>query len=133
MKCLCHSEKNYEECCAPYHKGGNPPTAQALMRSRYSAYALGNTDYIISTTHPEHPDVVLPSSKRKKQILLFAQNTHFEGLEILEFVEMPPSATVTFKAILTQNGQDASFVEKSDFGLISGRWLYRKALSHSRL
>ena len=41
MNCPCCSGKIYEECCAPFHrKEKHAPTAEALMRSRYSAYAI---------------------------------------------------------------------------------------------
>lgn len=129
MDCPCHSHKPYEECCSPYHLGENPPTALALMRSRYSAYALGKTDYIIATTHPDNSTLSL--ADRKKQIESFFQNTQFDGLEILEWKETPPTATVTFKAILSQKGHNTTFTEKSDFEQVNGRWLYRKAISLS--
>jgi SEC-C motif domain protein len=128
MKCPCHSGKLYAECCAPYHQGTLAPTAVALMRSRYSAYALSNANYIIATTHPNHPDSALPLSKRKKQIKDFCRNTTFKGLDILEVTEN----TVTFRAHLTQKGHDVSFTEKSAFEELNGRWLYLRPLEISR-
>ena len=51
----------YEACCGRYHAGPQhllAPTPEALMRSRYSAYALGLRDYVLDTWHastrPEH-------------------------------------------------------------------------------
>jgi SEC-C motif-containing protein len=126
MKCPCHSGKLYAECCAPYHEGEKPPTPLALMRSRYSAYALSKSAYIISTTHPDHPDSRLPLGTRKKQIKEFSRKTQFKGLEILE----THGSTVTFKAILAQQGHDDSFIEKSDFAQVDGRWLYLCARLH---
>jgi SEC-C motif domain protein len=120
MKCPCHSGKLYAECCAPYHEGENPPTPLALMRSRYSAYALSKSAYIIATTHPDHADSQLPIAARKKQIKEFSRTTEFKGLEILE----AEGSTVTFKAILIQKGRDSSFIEKSEFAQVDGRWLY---------
>jgi SEC-C motif domain protein len=125
MKCPCHSGKTYLECCAPYHAGENPPTPLALMRSRYSAYALGNADYILATTHPDHPDSSLPLAQRKEQIKNFSKKTLFEGLDILEAT----GKTVTFRAHLTQQGRNASFTEKSEFTQLAGRWLYLRPLS----
>jgi SEC-C motif domain protein len=120
MKCPCHSQKPYSECCAPYHRSLNAPTPLALMRSRYSAYALGNAEYIIKTTHPDHPDSSIPAPERRKQIKLFCRSSTFKDLEILESTD----STVTFKATLTHNGQDASFTEKSAFAQINDRWYY---------
>ncbi|RBP05779.1 SEC-C motif-containing protein [Roseiarcus fermentans] len=54
MRCPCDSEKPFDQCCGPYLAGrGDPPTAEALMRSRYVAYARGEIDYIARTTAPE--------------------------------------------------------------------------------
>ena len=50
--CPCGTGKEYSHCCGIYHQGQPAPTAEALMRSRYSAYAIGHVDYIIRTTWP---------------------------------------------------------------------------------
>ena len=51
-KCHCGSGLNYRDCCKPYIKGKkNPPTPEALMRSRYSAYVVGAIDYLFETCH----------------------------------------------------------------------------------
>lgn len=118
--CPCHSKKNYAECCLPYHEGKQPPTPLALMRSRYSAYALGLVDYIVKTTHPQNPEAAKPLLQRRKEIEEFCQQTRFVGLEILESTEN----TVTFNVILFQRGREFSFKEKSDFEKVAGQWLY---------
>ena len=64
--CPCGSKKKYKKCCAIYHKGALAPSALALMKSRYSAYAIGNSDYIIKTTHPENIDYTLDINSWKK-------------------------------------------------------------------
>ncbi len=49
-ECPCCSGKEFEECCEPYLKGSkDAPTAEALMRSRYSAYVTANVAYIGNT------------------------------------------------------------------------------------
>lgn len=116
LACKCCSGKEYKSCCEPYHKGKNPENALLLMRSRYSAYALGLADYSLSTA--KYPD-------NKDKILQFCNNTHFEGLDILEFIDGEKKAYVTFKATLSQNGRDASFIEKSEFEKMSGKWFYK--------
>jgi len=50
--CPCGSGATLAACCGPYHAGGAAPSAEALMRSRYSAYVLGLIDYLIDTTLP---------------------------------------------------------------------------------
>ncbi|MBS0621088.1 MAG: zinc chelation protein SecC [Verrucomicrobia bacterium] len=116
MYCPCHSGKPYSECCEPYHRGKPAENALILMRSRYSAYALSLSDYIIDTE--------LPSKSSREEILSFSKSTQFEGLEILEFIDGESQAFVTFIARLTRQGRDASFKERSAFTRISGRWYY---------
>ncbi len=125
MLCPCHSQKLYESCCRPFHEGKqNAVNALALMRSRYSAYALGKASYLISTTHPSNPLFKQKPQERISSIMQFCQQTSFEDLEILEFIDGENTAYVTFKAILRQNSRDASFIEKSLFQKVNGCWLY---------
>jgi SEC-C motif domain protein len=52
--CPCGSKAHYTDCCEPYLIGkAAAPTAEALMRSRYTAYSQGNVDYLIATLHPK--------------------------------------------------------------------------------
>jgi SEC-C motif-containing protein len=117
--CPCGNPTNYMNCCGKYHHGTLPENALALMRSRYSAYALHLADYIIETTHPQG---YVPS---KDEVLLFCKTTTFEGLKILKFVDGPKEAYVTFTAYLKQGGKNASFTEESYFVKTNGRWLYK--------
>ncbi len=50
--CPCGSGNLLDACCGHYHAGTPAPDAQALMRSRYSAYVLGLVDYLVATTLP---------------------------------------------------------------------------------
>lgn len=118
--CPCHSGKKYKQCCQPYHKGIVPATAVLLMRTRYSAYALGLADYIMKTTHPNNPDFTEDRVNWEKSILHFSQNTVFEGLKITEFFDGENEAFVTFEAALG----DYAMKEKSRFLKENGRWLY---------
>lgn len=123
MICPCFSQKSYAECCKPIHNGSMTKNALALMRSRYSAYALNLPYYILQTTHPSRlGDMTL------NQIEEFSRNTEFKKLEILSFKEKGDTAIVTFKAHIWQNGQNATFVEKSYFEKFSGRWFYSRPL-----
>ena len=54
MNCPCGTENNFSECCEPYLKGKKfPPTAEKLMRSRYTAYVYADIDYLKNTLAPE--------------------------------------------------------------------------------
>jgi len=66
--CPCGSHKLYRDCCGRYHAGAVAPDAQALMRSRYSAYVLADRDYLLrtwhATTRPESLDLGPPGAVR---------------------------------------------------------------------
>jgi SEC-C motif domain protein len=124
FKCPCCSDMPYRDCCAVYHQGKEAENALVLMRSRYSAYALNNVEYIMRTTHPRHPAVSQNLQHWKEEILKFAMKTDFERLEVLDFKEQPDRAIVVFIAHLTQDDEDMSFTERSFFSKVDGRWLY---------
>lgn len=127
--CPCSSGKMYANCCEPFHKGiALPEDALALMRSRYSAYALHNADYIMATTHPQNSGFKSDPKRWKEDILLFTKNTHFEQLEIIEFKSGSAQAEVTFRAYLAQGDQDVSFEETSLFEKVGDRWLYKEGI-----
>ncbi len=122
--CPCYSGKMYEMCCKPFHFGQDPLTALELMRSRFSAYALGLCEYIIKTTHPKNLQVCHDTHRWAQEISEFCAHTQFKNLDILEFEHKGEFATVTFFADLIQNEKDVSFTEKSIFEKVHGRWLY---------
>lgn len=115
--CFCGASVSFENCCEPYIKGSkNAPTAEALMRSRYSAFATGAADYLMNTTH---------SSKRKlhnkSEILAWSQSNQWLRLEILAVTE----TTVTFNAYyLDENLKAQIHYEHSTFKLENGKWFY---------
>jgi SEC-C motif domain protein len=52
-RCPCGSGRPYDLCCGPFHRGeADAPTAEALMRSRYCAFARGDAAYLLRTWHP---------------------------------------------------------------------------------
>jgi SEC-C motif-containing protein len=122
--CPCCSGKLYRDCCSLYHQGKKAESAEALMRSRYSAYALNHLDYLIRTIHPRHPSVSQNLSKWKEEILNFALNTEFKRLAILDSKEQGDRAVVVFVAYLAQNDEDTTFTERSFFTKVDGQWLY---------
>ncbi len=130
--CPCHSGKKYAECCKPYHSGTLPETALALMRSRYSAYALHLADYIMQTTHPHNRAHLSDKERWKKEIMGHYKNTDFYDLKITDFIDGPKEAYVTFTAYLRQGNRDVSFTEKSRFLKIDNQWLYESGtiISH---
>ncbi|RXJ65928.1 hypothetical protein CRV08_13935 [Halarcobacter ebronensis] len=122
--CPCGSQKKFKKCCRVFHEGESPSSALELMKSRYSAYAASNSDYIINTTHRDNKDYTTDINSWKKQIHDFFNHTEFKGLEILEFIDGDNEAFVTFKAVLFQGAIDTSFIEKSKFVKVNNMWLY---------
>ncbi len=133
MKCLCHSNKQFNDCCEPYLLGiKSPQTPEPLMRSRYSAYALNKPDYIICTTHPDNPMYNPNTLAWTSSIQQFSQITAFQGLTIICSEESGNEGFVTFHALLIDfHGKDASFIEKSRFLRKNGLWLYRSGVRDS--
>ncbi|MDX2105184.1 MAG: YchJ family metal-binding protein [Candidatus Melainabacteria bacterium] len=124
--CPCGASNSYKLCCQKYHNGQNPKTALLLMKSRYCAFARGEVDYIVKTTHPKNPALQNDVSKWRCELQEFSKNTQFKGLKILEVkeAELNEKATVTFCVDLIQYGRQAGFTEKSTFEKVNGRWLY---------
>ncbi|HHS92166.1 MAG TPA: zinc chelation protein SecC [Campylobacterales bacterium] len=120
VPCPCGSKNKYKKCCQAYHKGAKPKTALLLMKSRYTAYAVGNSAYIVNTTHENNVQYMEDSKAWKESIDIFCKETDFLGLEILAFIEGEEEAFVTFKALLSTG----EMLEKSRFLKVEGRWLY---------
>ena len=123
--CPCGSLIKYKKCCKPFHENIKTPiNALELMKSRYCAYAIEKSEYIILTTHQNNRDFNTDTKVWNNDILDFSRNTKFEKLEILEFIDGQTESFVTFKANITQNKQDISFIEKSRFVKENGKWQY---------
>ena len=90
------------------------------MESRYSAYALANSNYIIKTTHPNNSDYSINIEEWSRTIKQFTNSTEFLKLEVLEAVEFGDEAFVIFKAKLSSG----DMLEKSRFLKVNNRWLY---------
>ena len=118
--CPCDSGLSYKNCCQVLHKGAKATSPEKLMRSRYSAYALGLTDYIMKTTHPDGTRYNPNQADWKRDIELFSQNTRFERLQILA----AQGDMVTFRATLFEKQRDVSFTEISVFRQYNGQWKY---------
>lgn len=125
ITCPCGTGLKYGKCCHPFHEGAIPKTPVQLMRSRYTAYVLNLPDYIVKTTHPASPQYSDNKFSWKRKISQFATNSTFQKLEILDSKEKNSLGTVVFTCYILQDGQDASFTEKSYFEKIKDRWFYR--------
>ncbi len=122
--CPCASGRRVKACCGPILKGAPAETPEALMRSRYTAYATGAIRHIQRTTHPEGPHFDADTHRWHRQIEAFCTETEFTGLTIHLSEANGDRGSVHFTASLVQNGEAVPLEEHSDFYRIDGRWLY---------
>lgn len=115
--CYCGSSKTFENCCKIYIKGiQKPATAEALMRSRYSAFATGEADYLVATTHSS-----TRKFHKKSDILAWSKSNQWIKLEVISSTE----TTVTFKAYYLDYQLKAQIHhEHSTFTFENGTWFY---------
>ncbi|WP_033296082.1 YchJ family protein [Amycolatopsis jejuensis] len=116
--CPCGLPEPYPACCGRFHRGGqHAPTAERLMRSRYSAFVVGEPDYLLATWHPStRPTRLELDPARKWTRLEIAGST---GGSLLE-----NEGTVEFRA----HHRDGVQHENSRFVREGGRWYYVDAL-----
>ncbi len=116
-RCPCGTGLVYDECCGPVHAGRAAATAEALMRSRYSAFVVGDTAHLLASWHPR----TRPAS------LELDEGTRWTGLEILA-VEgggmLAAEGTVEFRASYRRDDERGAQQERSRFTRVEGRWVY---------
>lgn len=115
-KCYCKSGLNFSECCEPILRVLEiAPSAISLMRSRYSAYCLGDVNYLQATTH-DHTW----SDEELKFIQDWADNSFWQHLDIIDFND----EMVEFKAYYVFDGKQHMHHEKSLFLKVNDMWKY---------
>ncbi|WP_394839843.1 hypothetical protein LVJ94_23430 [Pendulispora rubella] len=123
--CPCHSGARYGACCEPFHSGAaQAPTPEALMRSRYAAFALGLGAYLVETLAADHPDRAVPLETLARELARARETQRFMGLEIRETSASGERGEVLFHARIFERGQDRSFTERSQFVKEDGAWRY---------
>lgn len=112
--CPCGSAETYETCCGRFHGGtAAAPTAESLMRSRYSAFVKRDEGYLLRTWHP----------RTRPARVEFDPGMRWTGLEILATSDgsaFHTTGTVTFRA----SYQGGSLHERSRFERVDGAWVY---------
>jgi SEC-C motif-containing protein len=117
MSCDCGQRADAAQCCGHFHAGEPAPNAEALMRSRYSAYVRGEIDYLLDTWHA--------STRPARESLLPEPGTRWLGLEVKHAQERGDTATVEFVARFKVGGAPAVRLhELSRFVREQGRWFY---------
>ena len=122
--CPCQSELKFKRCCRPLLDGSAAASPEALMRSRYTAYATGDAAHIMATTHAHSPHFSPDSDAWKEELEAFCGSTGFEGLEVVSSRVEGDRGWVEFVASLSKSGKPALMTEHSEFQRVEGRWLY---------
>ncbi|ANN80325.1 hypothetical protein BAU07_07890 [Bordetella flabilis] len=117
--CPCGTGLPYSACCGRWHHGPQhlqAPTAEALMRSRYTAYVLDLLNYVRDTWHPQtRPAQLEPNPVGLKWL----------GLEVRRhIVQDDKHAQVEFVARSRLHGRAQRLHELSRFVREDERWLY---------
>jgi SEC-C motif-containing protein len=117
--CPCGSGRPLAACCGVYLENqAEPPTAEALMRSRYTAFVLRHAEYLLATWDP---------TNRPKRLDLAQDRTEWLGLEILRTEsgsEEDSDGRVEFIARFRSQGMEQALHEDSRFRKQAGRWFY---------
>ncbi len=113
--CPCGSKKTFEQCCGPFLKeGAQASDPVTLMRSRYTAFCIGDYSYLKQTWHPETCPDDLGSDEPSNWISLEILDSDVEGDE----------GEVEFRACLIFDNKLETLHEISQFDRVDGRWLY---------
>lgn len=116
--CPCLSGEQYADCCGRFHRGGSAaPTAEQLMRSRYSAFVLRDAAYLLRTWHPD----------TRPGELELDPATEWRRLDIVSTSRGGPldsEGTVEFKAHFRHDGERGVHHETSRFLRVDRRWYY---------
>lgn len=117
--CPCGSGADYAICCQPFHNNHHAAlTAETLMRSRYTAFVLENSEYVLQTW---------VEKKRPASLNFDGHPVTWVGLIINETtngLETDSTGKVDFTSTYIENGQLCELSEVSDFIKIDGLWYY---------
>jgi SEC-C motif-containing protein len=117
LACPCGLGEDYKSCCGRLHTGAPAPTAESLMRSRYSAFACADAGYLLRTWHPSRRPPTISLDPAIQWTRLAVLETHDGGLFDI-------TGTVQFRAIYLQQGKRGVLAEKSMFVREDGHWTY---------
>ncbi|QWS32707.1 YchJ family protein [Curtobacterium aetherium] len=116
-RCPCLSGNPYDECCGPLHEGAPAPTAERLMRSRFSAFALGLPAYLLDSWHPSTRPASLELDPEQRWTRLDIMDTRSGG-------PFDSAGSVTFRAWWRSGSARGTLEEASSFVREGGRWYY---------
>lgn len=115
--CPCGLGNTYAECCERFHAGTPAPTASQLMRSRYSAFAMGRADYLLRTWHESTRPTELDLDPEIRWLRLIVEDTSAGG-------PFDTTGTVSFTAIGRRPEGRFEQHEESRFVREGAEWFY---------
>jgi SEC-C motif-containing protein len=115
--CPCGLDDDYDACCGRLHTGAPALTAESLMRSRYSAFAVGDAAYLLRTWHLSTRPKTLTLDPAIQWTRLAVLETHDGGL-------FDAAGTVRFRTIYVQDGRRGVMDETSRFARQGKLWTY---------
>lgn len=122
--CPCGSGRAFDECCGPFLSGAAAaPTPEALMRSRYTAYAVGDDAYVLATWDEATRPAVLFEEGEARPTWILLRVTDAKPV-----AEGADTGEVTFTATARTSQGAMRLSERSLFQRKDGRWLYVRAL-----
>jgi SEC-C motif domain protein len=123
MDCPCGSGLAHEACCQPIIADPTQAaTAEALMRARYTAYTLVETDFLLESLHPDHRQ-----EHDAEGVRTWAADSQWHGLEILATDQGGPddeTGTVEFACEYTHAEERRRHHEEASFARQGGRWYF---------
>lgn len=122
--CACHSGKPYGKCCKPFLTGeAKPRTVTQLMRSRFSAFAMGEYgEYLFRTWHPENRGALTAEDLSEPGVV-------WVHLRIIDSGQKADTGHVEFIATFLQEDEsEGTHHEKSHFVRERGQWLYHSGV-----
>ena len=123
--CPCGSNFPYTDCCGPLIRGTSfADTAEDLMRSRYTAFAQKNWEYLVLTSHPEEK-----KEMARLESSLIDQGAEWKKLEIAgtrKGGREDNEGQVDFIAHYIKDGTPQTLRESSRFYKVNGRWVYSR-------
>ncbi len=122
--CPCGTGRRFKSCCARLLAGEPAETPEALMRSRYTAYATGDVKYVLATTHPDGPHYRADASAWADELHNYCRLVNFVGLTVHEAETCDDGGRVRFSARFEHGAQAGAIEEHSRFRRVDGRWLY---------
>ncbi len=129
MKCPCQSGQAYADCCEPYISGKvNAPTAEALMRARYTAHEKGAISYIKKTLAPE-----MRSQFDEAAVKEWSEKSEWLGLQVISTKKGGAGdkiGTVEFNARYQLGGKVREHHEVSQFRKEGDQWYFVDGDSH---